>query len=265
MAKVIGLHVGGGPQIRALISVSKKGKKYARREDVEEQIIRLNDAPITTWPTLVRDGREEEYIKHETIAFLIREAWDRTENDVILRLHKILMDRAELIVRRRSAHLGIKDCTPVFEFVQTKLMERLYDPVISAAGEYLEVSFGAVVVAEVHRWSRKHGLYWRRIDIDADMDDLASKTPDASALEAFELLERQLTVEQIVQIAEKVLASPHFEAFHLYFVEHVPVESDECVVGLNSLFRRKSRTIYLWLQRAITLIKETLSRRPEDV
>jgi hypothetical protein len=254
-------------RIRTLKCMSKLGERYQRRTEVEQQIECIVATPLQMWPQYARTRFNDTRVKNETIVYLIRETWDLGENEVLLDLHRCLFDRMATIIRHRAHKLGLRDCPPVAEYVQAKLMDRLYRELASPAAEYLEVSFGAAVVAEVHRWNRKHGEYWRRLDLDADEPTIDRETVGEAeyrcALSLTEI-DNRIDIEQLVRLASTVLATPHFEAFYLHFVEGVPVEDHATRIGLQTMFSRRPRVIYLWLERAIDLLKKQMNRRPGD-
>jgi hypothetical protein len=252
-------------RVRPLKARTKEGKLYSRFEEVERQIERLLQAPAHMWPSLVREGIEGQSVKNESIVYLAREAWHRGHDDELLQLHSLLFDRMATTALNRAGKMGLFDAAPLIEALQNRIIELLYGGSGTAATDFLEVAFNRVVSCEIQKWSRKHGKYWQRLDIDAAIPD-ESVVEHSTILSAatIERIEAGLSTEIIVQNARKWLASPHFDAFYLHYVKGIPVEpkagSQASLVGH---FGRPASTIYFWLERAIEIIRDKLSTRPE--
>lgn len=250
--------------LRPLRSTSENGTPYKRFPEVESQIGRMLEIPYINWPGTVRTVLDGKSVKNETIVYLIHESWVHGHDEVLLALHECLFDRMALIIKRRAARMSISECEPLAEWVQDRIIGRLYADEISRAGEFLEIAFGRAVVVEIFKWNRRNGEYWKRIDVDTEkLDHLLYADPTNDFCSSITEIERQLTLDQIVQNARKVLAPPHFEAFYLHYIKGIPVESDgSSAPSLETHFRRHRRTIYGWLERSLERIRTNLARRP---
>jgi hypothetical protein len=251
--------------IRALSARTRDGRSYIRFDEVERQIERFADAPVQTWPSVVREGLDGHSVKNETIVYLIHESWRLRHDNELLDLHSFLFDRMATMVLNRAAKMGLSDASPLLEFVHNRIIEQLYDDSGSAATDFLEVAFNRAVACEIQKWNRKHGKYWQRLDIDAEIPE-ESVVQHSIALSAasIEQIEAGISADNIIANARKWLASPHFEAFYLHYVKRIPVVPKKgSKLSLVQHFRRPASTIYFWLDRAVRTIREKLSERPE--
>jgi hypothetical protein len=257
---------GTKPGIRPLTAKTREGEPYKRFDDVERQIERLAQAQPHMWPTIVREGIDNHSVKNEAVVYLIREAWHRGNDKELLELHSDLFDRMATMILNRATRMGISDAAPLIEAVQNRIIELLYNDGESATADFLEVAFNRVVSCEILKWNRRHGKYWQRLDIDADITD-QSVVEHSTILSATSIdqIEAGISAENIIKNARKWLASPHFEAFYLHYIKGIPVEATKkSKVCLVRHFRRPASTIYFWLDRAVAIIRANLSQRPEE-
>jgi hypothetical protein len=256
---------GSKPGIRPLTARTREGKPYTRFDEVERQIERLIQAPAHMWPSLVRDGIEGHSVKNEAIVYLVRDAWHRGQDSELLELHTLLFDRMATTALNRAGKMGLSDAVPLIEALQSRIMELLYANDGAAAADFLEVAFNRVVSCEIQKWSRKHSKYWQRLDIDAAVPE-KSVIEHSTRLSATSIdrIEAEISAEIIIENARKWLAAPHFEAFYLHYVKGMPVEAKQgSGASLVDHFHRPASTIYFWLDKAVEIIRNRLSIRPE--
>jgi hypothetical protein len=228
---------GSKPGIRPLTARTREGKPYTRFDEVERQIERLIQAPAHMWPSLVRDGIEGHSVKNEAIVYLVRDAWHRGQDSELLELHTLLFDRMATTALNRAGKMGLSDAVPLIEALQSR----------------------------IQKWNRKHSKYWQRLDIDAAVPE-KSVIEHSTRLSATSIdrIEAEISAEIIIENARKWLAAPHFEAFYLHYVKGMPVEAKQgSGASLVDHFHRPASTIYFWLDKAVEIIRNRLSIRPE--
>lgn len=226
---------------------TRDGRRYVRRPEVRDEIRRVVAADSETW--------DVARLRNETLVHLVREFRSRAQTtSAFTAVVEQLGRRLARIVGDYSKGADELTRVELIDQIQNRVIILILEPIRCKKGEYLEVSFRAVVkgltlnaVDSLFQHRRDHPVV-RLIDDREDEDDHG---PDPCVAVA----DKRLSPDEIVSLAETLDAitdSRHREAFVLRYAYDWPITAQNPdMPTLCKHFNKKERQIHNWLQTAL--------------
>lgn len=253
-------------EVRPLTRRTIDGNVLTRSAEVEAQIAQaLRLEPLELQRRMgVADREDSDYLKEETLVYLIRETRRQGNADFCRRGTEALLQRCVPQARKYLGALGEQEFDQAFSDLTTQVLEMILD-LASDKGDFLQVRFGRklkLLAIDVFR---------RYIDqINEDTEKLVPWSSIAGNDDQGEEDERrrvQLPPEMrspdpmkdrklLAKEALRQIPEPQRTAFILFHYDGWPIESkDTHCPSISRQFGRTPRMIHNWLKMAEEILE----------
>lgn len=229
---------------------------YCRRPEVEAQIrqaLSHNADEIQTRLEVV-DQTDERFLKSETLIYLLREFFERGENDMFNAIYETLSERIYHLLRRHKIKFAeTSDFEDFLQDVQLIMLDKILD-FESDHGDYAQVSFGDFVVTIAVNEIKK---YFGKLKQAAEMIALDEENEEDKP--KFELVAQGLSSEKMLVLREAIGNLPDHirEVAFLHYVEGWQIDSQNPhEPTLSKKYQKSEKTIRNWLRKAAELLSD---------
>lgn len=252
-------------ELEPLTRKARSGRVYNRRAEVEVQIkdiLRL--APDDLFERLeVIDFNDANYVKNESLAFLIRYHRKLGDDEMIDRLVKILMNRLKGQINKWIQILPANLRLECFDEIVSNVITPIAD-LRDDRADYAQVSFGpwfnGRAIAGVRKYFRTGRFEQKPDERKPEDGDEAEVPPDVKKFRFGEILPEEQPL--LKREALDQLSDNERSAFVLKHLAQWEVENkDDSVLTISKYLGVTSRTVRNWLNSAERKLAEWRSER----
>lgn len=250
------------PSIRPLTRCNSSGVLYERAPDVQAQIAAVLELSPTALVerAQIRATTDPDYLKEETLVYLLRYYRQTRQEDAVSALTGLLMHRSALNMNDWFRSLDVEARKDAAQDVWRQLFERVFD-FSSDRGDFFQVRFWMglerLAIGVFRRYEHEHEQSEQEISIDSPRSSadtsIDAETEDWESAVQMEMLEAEITTEQRAVYREGLrhVPEPQRTAFLLHHYYGWPTEDqDPSVPTISGYFGKTSRTIRNWLKQA---------------
>lgn len=239
-------------QAETLTRTNSEGELLYRRDEVVRQIEELAAIDFTKLKRriLITDEKSANSLKSETLAFLLRECFQK---ECFNEIYETLSLRILGIIGKYRAK--VSDFAEFSQNIQLDFLQKVLD-FKTDAGDYAQVSFGEFIIGIALNEFRKYRTVNDRenitdsIDADAENEETPPK---------FNFQKRKISPEDEAFLKEALRKLPTNirEAFILYHYFNYKIKSKKTdEPTLTEYFQKSDKTIRNWLKNAEDILDD---------
>lgn len=254
--------LGGKDALAKPLTRSTKGMLYARPPEVEGQLEELLHASADEQLARVKtaDENSAQYVVHECLVYLVREAALAEDSDRYHALAAVMLKHVTRGIERKLWALGVAndDVEDVYQEVVSAMMTSILE---GPSGEYFQVRFHSALYRQLLKSYDQYARRRRRAKYEKSLDAPEQKTDDREGeraatfgeqLESREDVATDVERRLLISVALEAISDPrHRKAFVLHHFYGWQIEStDPDEASLSELFDRTPRMVRNWLRTA---------------
>lgn len=239
--------------VQPLTHCNDEGVLYTRTPEVEHQIARaLRLTPTEVITQAQHDDQDAgDYLREETIVYLIRAAHQRADRIMVDALFTVLLRRCERLFKRQLGSLGVQMFEDAYGDCVSALAERILD-LDSDRGDFFQVRFWPALKRRAVSAFGRSAKGQQRTDYTVPLADEQQDDDDAVS-QGTALTDATLSAIDRIEYHDGLnsIEEPYRTVFVLRYYHGWPTEDDDPTVPtISRYFNKTPRTIRNYLRRA---------------